>query len=157
MAVAHKFSILSTPCACAVLPWAVLKPIIQLLQEPAYYSKNYSRIFGPGLVTGLEWQVRVFTGRTWTPPRVYRPEPWQRIFIFICSSPCRIRIRTRVPPTTEGWEPVLYHLADPVQTVVCIYYYRFLLAMSDLQGLSRNWLYLSFGMSYTLYSWNKLR
>ena len=54
MAVAHKFSILSTPWACVVLPWAVLKPIIQLLQEVAYYSKSYSRIFGPDLILGLE-------------------------------------------------------------------------------------------------------
>ena len=41
-----KFSILSKHCVYALLPWAVEKPIIQILQEAAYY---YSQIFGPGL------------------------------------------------------------------------------------------------------------
>ena len=41
--VAHKFSITLVMCSTS------LKPIIQLLQEAAYYSKNYSQIFGPGL------------------------------------------------------------------------------------------------------------
>ena len=44
-----------------IFPWAVEKPIIQLLQEAAYYSKNYSRIFGPGLI------VNAWRWRSWPP------------------------------------------------------------------------------------------
>ena len=44
-----KFSILSTHCVCKLLSWAIEKSIIQLIQDAAYYSKNYSWIFGPGL------------------------------------------------------------------------------------------------------------
>ena len=66
-----------------------------------WYPETYAGIFAyqPGdislcrvRVRGLsgkfEWQV--FTGRNWTHPRVYRPEPWQRFFYF------------HLP----GWEPV---------------------------------------------------
>ena len=47
------WSWLMSQCVWALLPWAIEKPIIQLLQDAAYYSKNYSRIFGPGLLVAV--------------------------------------------------------------------------------------------------------
>ena len=44
-------------------PWAIEKPIIQLIQEAAYYSKNYSWIFGPGLIVNEDEDYDLLRGK----------------------------------------------------------------------------------------------